>query len=365
MYSIIFLDSGTWNTSNYRRWGVNITSSQITTEQYTGASTTGSWTHLMAYTPGTWYRILIKIGDDGELLVAVWERDNPAEHAVLSQQNAAFGSKNWAFKAQVYSGVAWLDNYDELTLHATQYGYDVLDHLTVVTDTLGNVTTMAYDALGRKTSMVDPDMGAWSYQYDLAGNLTTQTDARGCVTGFTYDGQDRLTGKSYTGATGCAQGPVSYAYDQAGYGESLGRRTTMTDTSGSTAWWYDVRGRVTQEVKLIGTQPFTTSTSYDAMDRVVTTTYPDGEGVTTAYNAATQPVSLSGSSTYVSETVYSAVGQLTRRTLGNGLVTTYAYDPFASRLATLQTGNLLSLAYAYDRVGNVVQIDDHQDILFA
>jgi YD repeat-containing protein len=125
-------------------------------------------------------------------------------------------------------------------------------------------------------------------------------------------------------------------------------------------------GRKTSlEVQVIGTQPFTTSTSYNALDRVVTTTYPDGEVVTTAYNTATQPVSLSGSSTYVSETAYSAVGQMTRRTLGNGLVTTYAYDPFASRLATLQTGNLLSLAYAYDRVGNVVQIDDHQDILFA
>ncbi|MCU0520133.1 MAG: RHS repeat protein, partial [Anaerolineae bacterium] len=149
--------------------------------------------------------------------------------------------------------------------------------------------------------------------YDLAGDLTTQTDARGCVTGFTYDGLNRLTGKSTSGAT----------YDQAGYGESLGRRTAMTDTSGSTTWAYDVRGRVTQAVKLIGTQPFTTSTSYDALDRVVTTTYPDGEVVTTAYNAATQPQSLSGSSTYVSETLYSAVGQLTRRTLGNGLVTTY------------------------------------------
>ncbi len=185
----------------------------------------------------------------------------------------------------------------------------MLGNLTEVTDTLGNVTTMAYDALGRKTSMADPDMGAWSYQYDLAGNLTTQTDARGCVTAFTYDGLDRLTGKS---TTGCAQGGVSYAYDQEGYGESLGRRTAMTDSSGSTTWTYDTRGRVTQEVKLIGTQPFTTSTTYDALDRVVTTTYPDGEVVTTAYNAATQPVSLSMAS-----------GALPRINVGSAVATTH------------------------------------------
>lgn len=94
-------------------------------------------------------------------------------------------------------------------------------------------------------------------------------NARGCVTAFTYDGLDRLTGKSTAGATGCGQGPVSYGYDQAGYGESLGRRTTMTDASGTTTWSYDVRGRVTHEAKTLQGQPtLHTYTTYDALDRV-------------------------------------------------------------------------------------------------
>ncbi len=143
----------------------------------------------------------------------------------------------------------------------------MLGNLTEVTDTLGNVTTMVYDALGRKTSMADPDMGAWTYVYDLAGNLTAQTDARGCVTcahvrrarpadGEEHHGRDRVRARS--GELRVRPGGKWRAWDGG---------PPMTDTSGSTTWTYDTRGRVTQEVKLIGTQPFTTSTTYDALDR--------------------------------------------------------------------------------------------------
>ena len=43
--------------------------------------------------------------------------------------------------------------------------------LLTVQDHASNQTTLTYDLLGRKTSMNDPDMGAWQYRYDAAGNL--------------------------------------------------------------------------------------------------------------------------------------------------------------------------------------------------
>ena len=91
-----------------------------------------------------------------------------------------------------------------VSLYATtNYAYDVLGHLTVVTDTTGVTTTMAYDPLGHKVAMHDPDMGNWQYSYDPVGNLVRQMDARGQYTCSYYDGVYRLQGKHYRSDTNC------------------------------------------------------------------------------------------------------------------------------------------------------------------
>ncbi len=126
------------------------------------------------------------------------------------------------------------------------YTYDPADRLVSVLRG-GLTTTLGYDLGGRKTSMVDPDMGSWGYTYDALGNLLTQTDARGCITTLAYDLLNRLTGKTYSGA--CSGTAVGYTYDSGTYGK--GRRTGMSDGSGSTSWTYDSRGRMTQESKVI------------------------------------------------------------------------------------------------------------------
>ncbi len=264
----------------------------------------------------------------------------------------------------------------------TRYTYDALGNLAIVTDTLNNVTTMTYDSLGRKTAMTDPDMGAWSYAYDLNGNLTRQTDARGQRICFYYDALNRLTGKHYRSDNSCpTSNPslnVSYSYDAGTYGK--GQRTGMTDASGSTAWVYDVRGRVTQETKLIGaSDTFVTQWSYDPLDRVTAMRYPQnngggtaGELVNTTYNAAGQVNSVASGFIYVNSSAYDIAGRLTRRNYGNNaFYATYGYYDWIAagqgRLQTLKTGAsappnntaLQNMTYTYDKVGNVTSIVDY------
>ncbi len=117
------------------------------------------------------------------------------------------------------------------------YSYDVADRLVQMTGPDGAQTTIAYDLLGRKKNMSDPDMGAWSYTYDAVGNLVTQTDARGTVLWFGYDGLNRLTQKRLTNSSGTQL--ASYTYDSGTNGK--GRRTGMSNASGSTSWTYDYR----------------------------------------------------------------------------------------------------------------------------
>lgn len=65
--------------------------------------------------------------------------------------------------------------------------------MTNITDHSGNVTTIAYDSLGRKIQMNDPDMSTWMCAYDRVGNLVSQTDAKGITTNITYDPLNRKT----------------------------------------------------------------------------------------------------------------------------------------------------------------------------
>ena len=80
-------------------------------------------------------------------------------------------------------------------VYTTTYSYNLAEALAQVTDAAGNVTSMGYDLLGRKTAMSNPDMGQWQYQYDAAGNLTAQRDGRNLWLYLGYDELNRLTSK--------------------------------------------------------------------------------------------------------------------------------------------------------------------------
>jgi RHS repeat-associated protein len=282
---------------------------------------------------------------------------------------------------QVHTGILRLDEYVELNFTTTRYSYDVLGNLKTVTDAADNQTTMNYDALGRKITMSDPDMGYWVYTYDNAGNLKTQADARGCVTNFSYDDLNRLTGKTYSGACSGTTA-VTYSYDAftSGLNYGRGRRTGMSDASGSTTWQYDLRGRVERETKTItGGGTFKTQWGYDNLDHVAWMQYPNGNGggvgevVTYSYLPQGTVNTLSGTSQYVQGTAYDAAGRIVRRQYGASpaLTTQYTYFPWTTpngqgRLQVLQTGtastydSLQKLAYTYDAVGNVMSITDYK-----
>ncbi|HKZ54828.1 MAG TPA: RHS repeat-associated core domain-containing protein, partial [Anaerolineales bacterium] len=250
------------------------------------------------------------------------------------------------------------------------YFYDPLDRLIRV-ESGGNAIAIEYDQAGRKLWLDDPDLGRWTYAYDALGNLVSQSDARGCTTSLSYDSLNRLAGKSYTGPGACATtAPVSYGYDEGANG--IGRRTSMHDGSGATAWAYDARGRTVEETKAIdGAGTFVSGWAYDSADRIVSMTYPDGEVVSYSYHpqGAVDGVS-SALGTYVQGTSYDAAGRIVSRVLGPGTLTTgYGYYPWdepagQGRLQRLITNNqslitvLQDLRYGYDAVGNILSIED-------
>jgi RHS repeat-associated protein len=251
-----------------------------------------------------------------------------------------------------------------------QNTYDELDHL-MTTSRGGLVTDLTYDMAGRKTRMIDPDMGTWFYDYP-SGDLFTQTDARGCVVSITSDNLNRPITKSSSGAN-CNPLSATYTYDEGTNG--LGRRTSMTDTSGLTSWTYDSRGRVSSETKTISSVAKTTNFTYNSADMPLTMTYPGNEVVTYDYNDQLLLNSLTSSlgDSYVASSAYDSASRMTERALGNGMTQKYIYpaswttqggrlDKIVSGSGTWNgssfTNTIQNLDYAYNAAGSVTQITD-------
>lgn len=296
-----------------------------------------------------------------------------------------------------------LDEISGTTTYRTYYNYTIQDQLDVITDSLGHTTRILYDYAGRKIEMRDLDMGTWYYAYDAAGNLIRQRDSRNQRTCLFYDWQLRLTGKQYRTDDNCPStrpafgaNVIHFNYDGVGqsnnpYAEGL--RTEMKDASGSTQWWYDQRGRLTKEEKVITlntstAETFVTDYTYDSADRPVTMAYPDHpngggrETITYSYNDPLQQwlrgMSSSQNGTLVSGLTYNRFGQLTYMDLhANPTIhqyyTYWGLDVYkgAGRLRSVlvdggdQVGTILQLSYSsdqgnsvpgYDALGNITSI---------
>ena len=285
----------------------------------------------------------------------------------------------------------------------TTYAYDAAGRLTGTTDALGRTTTRAYDALGQLTATTDPTGGVMAYTYDVVGQRTSVTDPDGITQTTTYDQRGHVA--AVTNATGGFQQTVydamgrlaqtadsdgvytSYSYDLAGQLLQQSRpRSTDAYIPGyyedRTTFAYNADGLRTTTVEPRGNIPgavsagFTTTVTYDADGRPVTSTDPLGRTVTTGYDAAGRPTKVTdpagGTTTTAYNTVgwrtsvtapslaktsysYDSVGNLTKRLDPLAHATTYAYDK-AGRVLTQTDALRRVTATSYDAVGNVTNV---------
>ena len=144
----------------------------------------------------------------------------------------------------------------------------------------------------------------------------------------------------------------------------------MEDASGGEAYYYGNQGEVVKTVRSVmvstaDVRTYVYGATYDNWNRVRTMTYPDGEVVTSHYNAAGQIVSLSGNkqgreSVIVDRIGYDKEGHTVYTRLGNGTETTYTYDKQRERLQamnlTADGRAVMENKYQYDAVDNILGI---------
>lgn len=265
----------------------------------------------------------------------------------------------------------------------TKYEYDAADNLISVTDDKLNKTQLNYDALGRKTRMIDPDMGEWKYYYDINGNLTKQIDAKSQTVEMQYDSLNRLIKKIAQEKT------TNYYYDKDESGNFCRSQNNLTSSSygllcatsdgvTTTKFWFDEFGREVKNTKTLDGKTYQINKEYDSLDRLVKVIQPEDpntknrDEIEYSYYDIGAIKTITGKENgankiYVSNIEYNDKGQKTKITYGNGTATTYSYNPNNLLLNNLITADssgakkIQDLVYEFDKAGNINKITDNLD----
>lgn len=228
---------------------------------------------------------------------------------------------------------------------ATTTVYNDDGTINKVTDAAGHDTSYLYDAQDRVTSSTNQDSKTTAYTYDGMGRLKTTTKPNNDVISQTWDNAGQLTGISYSGTGTHA---VAYTYD------GDGRRTSMTDGTGTSTYSYDAFGETTSVTTGSGA---TTGYSYDAEGNTTGISYPTtGSHVTRHFNSLEQLDSVTDPAGASTSFGYSPDGMPTTIGFGNGDTSTVAYDnadqPSSSALTRGATG-LGTITYGRDNSGDL------------
>ncbi len=275
--------------------------------------------------------------------------------------------------------------------YATRVRNDVQGHQREILDAKGRIVLRYHhDMIGTRLRTSTMEAGErWGIN-DVHGEPIRTWTSRGHILRYTYDALRRPL-DLYVQAIGATERLA----ERRVYGEGRpnaeaqnlrGRVYQVFDGAGLVINApYDFKGNLRRDrrqlaveyrreldwntTEALETQHYDTSTSYDALDRTLTRTNPDGSVVRPTYNIAglveRLEVDLAG---VVNPTViraastYDAKGREVEVVHGNNARTTYRYDPDTDMLLNTRTtrGNepLQDLTYTYDATGNVTFVDN-------
>ncbi|MGT2911558.1 DNRLRE domain-containing protein [Streptococcus cameli] len=219
--------------------------------------------------------------------------------------------------------------------------YNAHNQVTGVTNPRGGTTTFTYDAEGRQLSEKDADGVGTVQTFDKAGQVISVTEGNGNTTTFSYDAFGRKIG-----ASNGEGGNYSYTYD------GVGNQLFITDAEGhKTTYTYDSRGRLLIETDALGQ---TITYKRDALGRILSRTNEAGNTNHLTYDDRNQAVkTITDALGQVTENTYDKSGQLTAVAYPSGTNTKTTYDIMGRVLSyTDEAGETIS--YTYDNVGNTL-----------
>jgi YD repeat-containing protein len=213
-------------------------------------------------------------------------------------------------------------------------------------------TTATYDGYGRLQSKHIPQESvgtgtSWTYNPDSL--VSTITDARGAVSTFGYAGTNRGLVKTITHTlAGKPTINIAFNYDAAR------NRTSMTDQTGTSNYYYDELSQLTSESRTLAGTTYTLSYQYNLGGRLKKMTYPGNISINYGYDGAGRLTAVTGSDTlyqgicqYASGFSYRAWGARKTMTDGANRTSTTTYDARLRPLTYQIDGGVVNQSYEY------------------
>lgn len=243
--------------------------------------------------------------------------------------------------------------------------HDVLDRLVSTTNPLGGTAAQSFDEDGRLMDITDPKGNRTAFSYDGNSRRISETSAAGSTVKYTYNARDLLAGLtngrgqerhlSYDAlgrltTMSDPDGTVSFTYD------SNSNVLTVTDADGTISREYDALDRITKYTDSRGN---VIQYGYDTVGNLSSLTYPDGKKVLYGYDKADQLVSVTDWNNRRTSYAYDKEGRLILTTRPNGSTVTRTYNDAGQLLQEkdAKAGGevIVQYEYIYDKVGNIVE----------
>lgn len=252
---------------------------------------------------------------------------------------------------------------------ATVFSYDAMGRRTSVLDPLGVSTTITYDTLGRQVA-VSVGSGStvyWSetFAFDDDKRTVTSMDANKTATVQTYDALKRQIGKQVG-----ADAATTWTYDDSAQSNGLGRLCAVAQPGAfAYTFAYDAYGNQTGISLAVDGDSYAFAKTYAPTGQVLTVTFPDNTEQTNAYTPAghLQSVSYTGEvyASYQNFTAFGSAQAVAYPQVGSAM-DTFAYNP-AGQLSSQQvqgpTGQvLMDTSFHWNVLADLASIDDGLDV---
>ncbi|MEG0415797.1 MAG: RHS repeat-associated core domain-containing protein [Erysipelothrix sp.] len=244
--------------------------------------------------------------------------------------------------------------------HVTLQRYNDKQQLIEQENEFGQVTRFEYDEYGHKIKEVNPNGLESHFEVNIFGEVVKETDMYGNEVNYTFNN----VGKTESIKLGEYQSKTTF--NSRGLVEEL-----KDNLSASSKYEYDANGNVTKEikgqriqtkeydsqnrvVKTIDAMGYETSYTYNILDQVVETTYPDKTTVQNEYDLAGRLVKKIDQAGFASTYTYDKYDQLIEETDALNNKTTYEYDKRGNVLTKIEPQGRKT-KFVYDKQDRLIE----------